>query len=487
MYFDQNYFHGSVEKMLDCLSRVLDETPYNLSITDNFGRIIYANERYLNLYMLLGVSKEMLTKMSAHDFTDSGRLKSSAILNALNMRTQTINRLELGPQSKEVYYSFASPVFNESGNIEFAFNCFQSKDDMLVFIREAERQIEEKKSEVENYRAVLLYLTNKNAEPNQIVVSNSQMKRIYQQAKQVSSKDCNVILFGEFGTGKDVLAKYIHSCHETRSEYPFIPVNCSAIPADLMESEFFGYEHGAFTGASKEGKPGLFEMADKGTLFLDEIGEMPLNMQTKLLRALESKKVRRLGGQYDKTFDVRIISATNRNLFQMVKDKQFREDLYYRLNVVPFYLPPLRERKDEIGIFANYFLEIFNKEYHSDIKLSEQTMQALKEYSFPGNIRELRNMINYIVVTNSEVFGSEGRMPSAAVKSTTHELTEPQNTNLYAGTLKERIRAFEQDVFTSVIQECGGNITQSAKKLGVDRTLFYKKYSRTSQVDKHLM
>lgn len=179
-----------------------------------------------------------------------------------------------------------------------------------------------------------------------------------------------------------------------------VSLNCAAIPENLIESELFGYEKGSFTGANKEGQVGKFELANGGILFLDEIGEMPLLTQTKLLRVLQDKTIRRIGGKIDQLIDVRIVCATNQNLLQLIKEKKFRADLYYRINVIPFAIPPLRERKNDIPLLLNEFLQYFNQKFHKKITLSSQTIKYLKSYSWPGNVRELRNVVEYLINVN---------------------------------------------------------------------------------------
>ena len=235
---------------------------------------------------------------------------------------------------------------------------------------------------------------------------NPKMQEIYKLAKKVSSSSSTVLILGESGTGKEVLAKYIHFC--SKREGPFIAINCAAIPEDLLEAELFGYEKGAFTGAVKS-KPGKFELAHKGTLFLDEIGDLSLKLQAKLLRVLQEKQVERLGGNNPIKVEVRIIAATNKDLEKEVKEGRFREDLFFRLNVIPIKLPPLRERKEDIPLLAQFFLKkICQREGIEEKRLSPEALKILTEYSWPGNIRELENFIERLVIlTEGEVIEVE--------------------------------------------------------------------------------
>jgi len=233
------------------------------------------------------------------------------------------------------------------------------------------------------------------------IYTNEEMHRIKEIIDQVSNTDVTVLIQGESGVGKEVVARSIHQ-NSSRRDKPFVKVNCAALPSELLESELFGYEKGAFTGAYRQ-KPGKFEMANQGTIFLDEIAEMSPSLQAKLLQVLQDREFSRLGGKKDVWVDVRILAASNRNIEEAIKNGQFREDLYYRLNVVNITIPPLRERKDEIPIFVEYFLDKFGKKYNKNAKpLSDQTMKILCQYQWLGNVRELENVIQRYVVLGKE-------------------------------------------------------------------------------------
>jgi sigma-54 dependent transcriptional regulator, acetoin dehydrogenase operon transcriptional activator AcoR len=230
-----------------------------------------------------------------------------------------------------------------------------------------------------------------------IVGTSTQMKELKDYAYKVSRSNSTVFIQGESGTGKEEFARAIHFASNRHNE-PFITVNCGAIPENLLESELFGYAPGAFTGANKNGKKGKFEMAHNGTIFLDEIGEMPQALQVKLLRALQQREIEPIGGNGTIPIDVRIIAATNRNVQQMVLDKEFREDLFYRLNVIPILLPPLRNRHEDILVLIDHFIEIFNQQFHSNVLgIGQHVKELLLAYHWPGNARELRNFIEYIM------------------------------------------------------------------------------------------
>jgi len=295
------------------------------------------------------------------------------------------------------------------------------------------------------------------------------IKYAKRQAYQIADKDVSVLLIGESGTGKEIFARAIHYSSSRKNEI-FMPINCGAIPENLIESELFGYEKGSFTGASLTGKIGKFELAKDGTIFLDEIGDLPLNMQVKLLRALEEKEITRIGGLNSIKVSPRIISATHKNLYNMVLEKNFREDLFYRLNVVPINIPPLRERGYDIIILARYFLEKFNKIYEKNIKgFTNNCEKLLLKYPFPGNIRELKNLVEYAVnFTENQYIESE--------------LIQKRlnNSNLADDnlTLQKMIKIYEKNVIKEHLSKYGYDLNGkklTAEKLGISIPTLYRK------------
>ncbi|MFP3512199.1 sigma 54-interacting transcriptional regulator, partial [Peribacillus sp. SIMBA_075] len=237
-----------------------------------------------------------------------------------------------------------------------------------------------------------------------IITNNEKMKYVLKFAKKVAAANSTILILGESGTGKSVLAQYVHE-NSSRKNGPFLTINCAAIPAELMESELFGYTPGAFTNANRSGKKGLLESVNGGTVFLDEIGDMPLPLQAKMLQVIQEKKFIPIGGNKEKKVDIRIIAATNKDLNEMVKNKTFREDLYYRLNVVDIKMLPLRERKEDISPLTYYFLYKFNRNYEMNKLISEDCLKWLTHYSWPGNVRQLENLIERLVITSDDVIG----------------------------------------------------------------------------------
>ncbi|MCX7945171.1 MAG: sigma 54-interacting transcriptional regulator [Deltaproteobacteria bacterium] len=295
---------------------------------------------------------------------------------------------------------------------------------------------------------------------NNIIYTSPYMTDIMEKMKKVAQTDVTVLIEGETGTGKEILAREIHN-NSPRKNGPFVVINCAAIPKDLLESELFGHIKGAFTGAisTREGK---FQLASGGTLFLDEIGDMPITLQTKLLRALQDKTVTKVGSNTPEEVDVRIICATNQKLEELIKNKKFRQDLYYRINVVKFYLPPLRDRGEDIMLIAKYYLEKFRKEYNSPVEgFSIRAIKAINNYTWPGNIREMENRIKKAVILSKHTL----------IEKEDLELSEESETPILP--LAQAREEFQRRYILQALRRNGGNRTKTAKELGVDpRTIF---------------
>jgi two-component system response regulator AtoC len=307
---------------------------------------------------------------------------------------------------------------------------------------------------------------------------NDAMKQVYDAAMLVAmSRDTTALITGESGTGKELVAQFIHK-YSARFEQPFMEVNCAAIPAELLESELFGHEAGAFTDA-KEAKKGLFEVADQGTLFLDEIGEMSQKLQAKLLRFLEQKTFRRVGGTRDLSVDLRIISATNRELREMVTARQFREDLYYRLNVVSIRIPPLRDRREDILPLIEYFLLEFNPRFNKNFsRIEDAARRMLMDYPWPGNIRELRNIVERVVLMEQGpalsaaqlrplLSGSWDQIPETFPRRLARWLEEPIPAE--GIDLDGVLKGVEQSFITKAYRQAGENQSRAAEMLGLGR------------------
>jgi nitrogen regulation protein NR(I) len=305
-----------------------------------------------------------------------------------------------------------------------------------------------------------------------IIGNSSQMQDIFKVISKIAHSPSTVLVWGESGTGKELVAFEIHR-HSKRVNKPFIKINCAAIPATLIESELFGFEKGAFTGAVAS-KPGRFELAHEGTLFLDEVAEMPMEMQVKLLRILQEQEFERVGGVHTIKVDVRIITATNKDLEAEVKAGRFREDLFYRLNVVPIHLPPLRSRRDDIELLVRYFLLQFNEKLKKTISgLTPETMSALKAYAWPGNIRQLENVLERMVLMSDENVLTTGDLPDELLSSLSSKEAGYESAEAGAPSLKQIVRkqtqSLERELIEKALEGTHGNVTRAAEKLGLSR------------------
>jgi len=300
------------------------------------------------------------------------------------------------------------------------------------------------------------------------VGNSTELRGVMEMITIVADADSTVLIEGETGTGKEIVARMIHkNCR--RKDAPFITINCGALSASLLESELFGYEPGAFTGADKKGKVGLFEAAAGGTLFLDEIGEMPIEMQAKLLRAIEEKKIRRIGSNEERVVDIRILAATNKDLKTMVDAGLFREDLFYRLNVIRIFVPPLRERKEDIPELMWHFLKKFNQQYGTKTVISGELVTKFMSYNWPGNVRQLENTIERLVVLRR---GSTLDMESIA-----DDIIFPGDQILTEKTLKEILEEKERDVILHTYEK-HKSTRETARRLGVSQPTIVRKLQK---------
>lgn len=307
-----------------------------------------------------------------------------------------------------------------------------------------------------------------------IVYQSKAMRNVIQRVFKVAKADSTVLITGESGVGKEVIANLIHNLSE-RKEGPFIRVNCAALPESLIESELFGYEKGAFTGAKQNGKPGLFELANGGTLFLDEIAEMPMNLQVKLLRALQEQEIIRVGGTKPVKLNIRLITATNRNIKELIEKEQFREDLYYRINVIPLEIPPLRKRRDDIPFLINHYLQYFNKKYNVTKTFSISALNQLTAYDWPGNVRELVNLVERLVVMSESDKILPCDLPDPVFQKGNGK--NPVVENFMNISLKEALEGLEMNLIKDALERYQST-RKAARYLGINQSTIVRKASK---------
>lgn len=357
---------------------------------------------------------------------------------------------------------------------------FVDKTQNLPIIVQAKPEDKKKKhiSDISQINEIFENVTNvlSNVEAKELfpemVGSSTAMRNIFTQIIKVAATDSTVLICGESGTGKELIATSIHR-HSFRKDKPLIKINCVAIPEGLLESELFGHEKGAFTGAIEQ-KKGKFEIADGGTIFLDEIGDMPLNTQAKLLRVLQEKEFERVGGNKPIKVDIRIIAATNKNLPEMIKKAKFREDLYFRLNVFPVTLPPLRDRREDIIPMANYFLKSFGK----PIRLSNSVLQRIIGYSWPGNVRELKNVMEHASILSEDGVIETKHLPPALIGKD-FDMTPYGKDDT---PLDDKLNLMEKEIIIEALRKTGGIQVKAASLLGINQRSLWHRIKRL-QID----
>lgn len=433
------------------LEEILYQIPFSFQVYAEDGSVLLMNENSLN------TGKTSLSELPALHRSKQAERSQITIY-------PTDFEIDLESREEQIFYGespnwrptlFTSKnVFNADGSFRFQIMIGSHSTTISQYglLNDAFQR-----TKVLNENA-LQYLNNARSADKDIIAKSMQMQRLLITAKTVAMSDSTISIRGESGTGKEVLARYIHQ-HSPRKDRIFLPVNCSAIPSELMEAEFFGYAKGAFTGANPKGSHGLFELANNGTLFLDEIGELPLSMQPKLLRVLETGQVRPIGSNKTIPVNVRIITATNRDLQEMVRQKQFREDLYYRLQVIPLELPPLRERREDILPLAEYFLALYNQKHHKHLTLTDKMVADMYSYPWPGNIREMRNIIERLVLTAD----LRNLATSAKTKNLAEAASRKAAENEYTSRgYHEAMDTFEKRYITEVMEESKGERCRSS-------------------------
>lgn len=379
------------------LENVLEASHDGLFITDGEGNVLMVNTAWERI---CGISRDFVLGKNAQDLVNNKYYTESSVMAAIRSREKASVMLGMtkGDKIGQKILATAIPIWGEDGQIKRVVANIRDITEILYLkeLLEKTQQLNELYvAELEQMRQQLVTM-NCN-----FIARSSGTKRVLEMAAQVAKVDSTVLITGESGVGKEVVAKAIHRM-SPRSEGPLIMINCGAIPETLLESELFGYDFGAFTGARRQGKPGMFEMAEKGTLFLDEIGDISFNLQAKLLRAIQDHQIMRVGGLKPIAVDARIVAASNKNLDDMVKAGSFRDDLYYRLNVVAIEIPPLRERKEDIPLLVLHFLKKLNNKYRFQKRIHSEVVDCFMLYQWPGNIRELENVIERMLVMTGE-------------------------------------------------------------------------------------
>jgi len=477
-------------------------------ITDGEGKVLFANSANASL---LGVSKAELEGRTTQQLLDEKIFSNSVILEVIRQKKQ-ISKISYNYHTRLTVLATATPIFDDVGNVKYVFNNVRD----ITALNELQNSLKSKDTIIQQQSRQLESMRIRLGEGT-IIANSKAFNEVITLAQRVAAFDgATVLILGESGTGKEIISELIVN-NSPRKDWPYLQVNCGAIPENLIESELFGYEKGAFTGADNKGHKGLFEAANGGTVFLDEIGDLPLHMQVKLLRVLQQKKVTRVGGTEPIALDVRVIAATNRNLEQMVREGTFREDLYYRLNVVSIFIPPLRERREDIIPLINHFLMVENQKYHTNKSIYSDTIDAFEGYCWPGNVRELEHIVERLCTINNNrtitmkscgflqelVQQSVHANPDSSASALTPSglqtplstapnisaaqpkvpiSTFSQTSELSWNDLSRKIQNTEKEAIIQALLQTNGNKAKAARLLNIDRSSLYyklKKYNIT--------
>ena len=386
------------------LMGMIDNSYDAMAIVDDETRLIKVNPAFERVMGFSGVQGRKIRDLVTEGYSDTAA--SIKVLETGKTQSVIINT----KTGKQVL-STGIPVFDKNGDVTRIYCNLRDVTELNAL----KEKYEESQKLISKYLLELHEVKKLQTLQFDVIAKSRQMKQIMEAAYRLAHFDTTVLILGESGVGKDLVARIIHEASSRKETGVFVKINCGAIPAELLESELFGYKGGAFTGASKEGKAGYFEIADRGTLFLDEIGDLPLRLQVKLLAVIQDQEITRVGDVHSKKVDVRIIAATNQDLESMVQKGKFREDLFYRLNVVPVFIPPLRERKEEIPFLFAHFLSEYNKKYKTHMRLSKEAVDILSVYRWPGNVRELANLIEHLIIVVNEPVLKPEHLPNKYV------------------------------------------------------------------------
>ncbi len=459
--------NGSIQKKLNAImnfDKIINSSLDSLWIADENGKILQVNQVGLKLYNL---SPDEVINKNVDELLGKGVFERSIIPEVIRTEKahMVINKLPNGKQLLRV----ANPIFNKNGELSLV--VVHERDMTELYLLKSD--LEKSHAISEGYRSQLKQLTTQDGHWSEANIRSSIMYRVMEKAIRLSQVDTTILLQGEAGVGKGYFANLIHNA-SPRKDKPLIRVDAGAIPEQLIESELFGYEGGAFTGALKKGKPGYIEIAEEGTLFLDEIAEIPLQIQVKLLRFLENNEIVRVGDTTTKTINTRVIAATNKKLDKMVEDGTFRKDLFFRLNVIPLTIPPLRERVDDIPPLIYYFLKKFNRKYSTQKAIFPKALECLCAYSFPGNIRELSNLIEQLVVLLPGDKIDIEDIPSHIRRGYNSGKITPL---AHGWNLQKTVAEIEKDLIARAIKNFGSQ-RKAAKPLGINHSTLSRKIKK---------
>lgn len=462
--FEENIVKNTqtYKKIVKDLESIIENTYDGLYITDGNAVTLRVNRAYERI---TGIKREEVVGRNMRELVASGVYNRSVTLEVLEKK-KPITFVQEVRTGKKVIVT-GNPIFNYDGEIEMVVTTVRDITELV----ELKDKLHERELELNCYKEELEKIKTYMEGDFSFVTVSKVMNNLIETAYKAAHFDSNILITGESGTGKGSLAKLIHSW-SYRKKGPFIKINCASIPENLFESELFGYEPGAFSGASNKGKKGLLEMANGGTLFLDEIGDLPLNLQSKLLQVIEEKEMIRLGSTKTIKLDIRIIAATNQNIESLIEKNKFRRDLYYRINTVSLHLKPLRERVEDIIPLANHFLKLLNDKYNMKKVFTSESLKILSNYSYPGNIRELSNIVENAFLISDDSFIGKDDLPEHVRKEEKIDISIDND-------LKKIINEIELRALKSAIEKYGST-RKAAKHLNISQSSLVRKLKKLS-------
>ena len=445
---------------------VIDGLDDSIFITDNKGNVLYVNPAYTKN---TGILPEEVLDHNIKDLIGVDKVYTGGAVPDVLETGKPVFRLSntyKGGQEKTGYVS-GTPIFDSEGNLRQVvalsrpiINLTSLQKDFNTFVQKVHDLEDSQKTITKNSEEHL---------SSQMIGKDTSLANIWTLISHVAPSDATVLITGESGVGKEVIADEIYK-NSNRSNAPFIKINCASSPAHLLESELFGYEKGAFSGASSKGKPGLFELANNGTLMLDEIGDMPMDLQVKLLRAIQQQEITRIGGTKPIKLNIRFLALTNSDLEEKIANGTFRQDLYYRLNVIPIHVPPLRERLSDIEPLCDYFIGVFSAKYHRPFSLTPKQYDYMRQYQWPGNIRELENIIEYLVLCSSGV----EQVDNSLITSLLHISSEQEAVPSSPGDFNEAVARFEKQLLERTLSE-SSSLREAGRKLNINASTISRK------------
>lgn len=459
----------------EIMKMMLEHSYDGITYTDENGIIQYVNRSYSEI---TGLSQEFILSNTLYDLLAKDYPIATLFHKIFEDKAPCSEVINYGSDRRNEILVTGIPVFDEEEIFRGVFGNIRDITDLNNLKSEIHTIHHEYRQELDNQKQITSALLKKinalTAKEKDFHISGSEktIQWLFELSERISSVDSTILITGESGVGKDVFAKLVH--HIGQPDKPFVKISCGAIPESLLESELFGYEPGSFTGAGKHGKPGIFELAEDGIIFLDEIGEMPLMLQVKLLTVLQDRKFFRIGGVKEKIMRARVISATNKDLMHLVERREFRNDLYYRLNVIPVHIPPLRERKEDILPIALHILNKINAKNQTEKRFSWDLERYFMQYPWPGNIRELNNIIERIYVFSPENKLSSRYLPSEILSYCSQQVQISLTDDV---PLKKRIEAYEKDIICRMIKS-NLTINEIAEKLDVSSSTIVRKIQK---------